>query len=114
MPWNASAKATTGRRPVTWRASYKGASTAMGAAGPAGAVQPVVEPARRQDDLAERAQELALRHGVEVEPARHAVARQVVDQARLQDRVIVPVVERAAGGQEVDVLGAVLVPQPRV
>jgi hypothetical protein len=63
----------------------------------------VVEPARREHDLLERAQELRLGRGVHVQAVGDAVARQVVDQRFLQRRRIVPVVQRTGTGEEVQV-----------
>ncbi len=81
-------------------------------AGRAGEHRPVIEPARLEDHVLERFEELGLGLRVQVEPVSDPVAGDVVEQRLLQDRVVVPVVERGAAGQEIEVAAAVVVMEP--
>ena len=56
-------------------------------------------------------EELLLGDRVQVEAVGDAVVHDVVDQRRLEDGVVVAVVQRACAGQEVEVALAVLVEQ---
>ncbi len=71
----------------------------------------VVKAARRQDDVVHRLEELLLGGGVQVEAVGDAVLHDVVDERGLEDRVVVPVVERAGAGQEIEIALAVDVAQ---
>ena len=80
-------------------------------AGRAGELHHVVEVARLKDDLLHRLQERLLGDGVEVEAVRHPVRLDVADERLLQDRIVVPVIQRAGAGEEIQVAAAVYVPQ---
>src|SRR5690606_9189604 len=56
-----------------------------------------------QDRVGEGREELVACRGEHVERVHDAVTREVVDEDLLQGRVVVPVVERAGAGEEVDV-----------
>ena len=71
----------------------------------------VVEPARRQDDVLHRLEEALLGFRVQIEAVGDAVLLDVVDQRLLEDGIVVPVVQRAGAGEEVEVAAAMHVPQ---
>ncbi len=81
-------------------------------AGRAGELHDVIaEPARGQDDVVHRLQEALLGDGVEVEAVGDAVLADVVDEGFLEDGIVVPVVEGAGAGQEVEVAASLHVAQ---
>ena len=82
-------------------------------AGRPGELQLVVEAARREHELLERLDERLLGRGGHVEAVDDAVALEVLDERPLERRVVVPVVEHAGAGEEVEVLAAVGVDERR-
>src|SRR5699024_2622030 len=78
-------------------------------AGRAGELDLVVEAPRFEDDVLEGFQELAFGSAVRVQAVHDLVVGQVVDELALQLRVVVPVVEGAGPGEEVQVGLAALV-----
>src|SRR5690606_20736351 len=71
--------------------------------GGAGELQAVVHVARLQNAALECFHEAGFGARVHVEPVGDAVARDVVEQRLLAHRIVVPIVQRAGTGQEVDV-----------
>jgi hypothetical protein len=74
-----------------------------------GELQLVLQPARLQDHFIERLEKAALRARREVEAVRDPIPLQVLDEAALEFRVVVAVVENARAGEEVDELTSPLV-----
>ncbi len=72
----------------------------------------MVEPARFQDQLFEGGEKVLLCIGVQVEPVRDAVGGDIIEQRLLQDRVVMPIVERRAARQQVEVAPALVVVHP--
>ena len=72
-------------------------------AGRAGELDHVVEPARREDDVAQRFQERRLRLGVQIEAHGDAALGQIADQVGPHGRVVVAVVQRAGAGEKVEI-----------
>ncbi|SIG63221.1 Uncharacterised protein [Mycobacteroides abscessus subsp. abscessus] len=70
----------------------------------------VVESPRLEDELFEGLEELPFGRSLHVERVEHGPRLQVLDERGHHGRVVVPVVERAGTGEEVEVLLAVLVP----
>src|SRR5699024_2545338 len=81
-------------------------------AGRAGELHLVVQPARGQDQVVEGVQEITLGHRGGVQTVGDAVTGDVVDQRLLDHRVVVPVVQHAGAGEEVQVFATVLVRDP--
>jgi hypothetical protein len=79
-----------------------------------GELQLVLEAAGLEDDLLERLEEVALRGRRHVQAVGDAVLDDVAQEDLLEARVVVPVVQDARAGQEVDVLAAVLGDEPAV
>ncbi len=82
-------------------------------AGRPGELQLVVEPARREHEPLERLDEVALGRGGHVEAVDDAVALEVLDERAGERGVVVPVVEHAGPGEEVEVLAPVGVDERR-
>ena len=80
-------------------------------AGGAGELDHVVHVARLEHVVFQRLQKVALGHGVHVQAVHDGVVLDVVEQDFLQDRVVVPVVQRARAGQEIQILHAFFVVQ---
>ena len=81
-------------------------------AGRAGELHDVVaKPTRREDDLVHGQEEALLGDRVQVEAVGDAVVGDVVDQGLFEHRVVVPVVQRACAGEEVEIALAVHVAQ---
>src|SRR5699024_687081 len=70
-------------------------------------------PARREDQLGEGLEEVALGDGVHVHRVGDPVPGQVLQEGLLEDRVVVPVVQGTGAREEVDVALAVLGPLVR-
>jgi hypothetical protein len=70
----------------------------------------IVQTSRYQNGLAKFTKELAFGVCVQVKAAEHAVADQVVNHSRLDDGMVVPVVERCAARQKINIFDAILVP----
>ena len=81
--------------------------------GRAGELDPVVEATRQQYARFELLEERGLGGGVQIESVGESVGQQVVDDGLLDAIVIVPVVECAGTGEEVDVGAAVLIEHQR-
>ena len=82
-------------------------------AGRPGELQLVVEPARCEHEPLERLDERLLGRGGHVEAVDDAVALEVLDERARERRVVVPVVEHAGPGEEVEVLAPVGVDERR-
>ncbi len=74
-----------------------------------GKLYAILEAARAQDELIERGQEIPLGRGEHIQRVHDAVTGQILDQGLPQHGVVVPVVERAGTGEEVEVGPARLV-----
>ncbi len=100
--------AATGDLPRELETGLHGVGT-----GRTGELHVVVEVARLQDVVDQRRQEPLLGLGEQVEAVGDAAALDVVDQRHCHVRVVVPVVEGARSGQEVDVLPPLRIDQHR-
>src|SRR5690606_16136369 len=63
----------------------------------------VVEPSGREDDLLEFLQEMAFGHRVLVQAVHDVVAGEIVQETRLQLRMIMAVVERSGAREEIEI-----------
>jgi hypothetical protein len=110
MPWKALVKLTTapaaGHLPGQFQRGLDGVVP-----GRPGELDLVGEIPRPQDQFVERLQEGLFRRGFHVQRVDDTVVGEVVQQRLLEQRVVVPVVERPRAGEEVEVRGALLVEQ---